>query len=153
MKILSYFQAREVIDGEIEEREIEKILTVSGRAEEWITRVKKVVLESQRQLEEIMLVEQSGMGKEILGTVPRAEWVYLVNPSLATEESYACREGLVAEGRLFSKPLRDWLLAQEIGKLYLISEREFTKEEAKVGRILWSKQESLVTREELAQAA
>jgi DNA-binding winged helix-turn-helix (wHTH) protein/SAM-dependent methyltransferase len=154
MEILTYVQARGEIKGELSEEQIRRILTISGRAKEWIGKIANCVNQSVGSLPEgsdVEIVEVSGMGREILQQVPREEWVYLVNPSLATAQAWVVRENIVVNGKLFSLALGEWLASQEIGLIFKISEKKLTSEEAKIVRLLWQKQESVVEREEIAQ--
>lgn len=158
MQILKYVQAREEIKKVLSEEQIKMVLTVSGRAREWIGPIAECVADPTSSSAvlgargQVDLVEQSGMGRAILQMVPKEEWLYLINPSLATRESRVVKENLVGEGRLFSLSLRDWLLAQEIGVSHLLCEKSWTEEEARVVRLLWQKQDSVVEREEIARA-
>lgn len=151
MEILSYIQARAKLSPNLSENIIRRVLTISGRAEEWIGRVEQAVLEGKEE-SDVALLERSQMGREILQTVPRDEWVYLVNPSIAEDESFVAREQIVKLGELFSPTLSEWLSAQEIGSIYKLSQKKFTPEEARVMRLLWSNQESVAEREEIAVA-
>lgn len=154
MKILTYVQARREIKSELSESQIQRILTISGRAEEWITKVVELVSDPARTVlageSEIGIVEAGGMGREILKSVPREEWVYLINPSIAPSEAMVVRENLVVGGRLFSSVFGDWLFAQEIGLIYRLSQKPFTPDEAKVMDVLWQNQETIVDREKIA---
>lgn len=153
MKILTYVQARSEIVQEMSEEQVGRVLTISGRAREWMSVIAKMVSEPTRTvLVGRDMVEVSGMGREILRLVPREEWVYLVNPSLAPSESKVVRENVVVEGRLFSSALTEWLSAQEMGLIYKLSEQDFTQEEAKIMCLLWQKQECVCEREEIAEA-
>lgn len=156
MKILTYVQAREEIKWELSEEQIKMVLTVSGRAKEWVGKLAKMIGENREQknieYREVEMVEQSGMGREILKMIPREEWVYLVNPSLAPGDRMVVREGVVREGRLYSVAVAEWILAQEIGLIYKLSEKPFTPEEGKIVQLLWNKQETIVDREEIATA-
>lgn len=151
MKILTYVQARNEISQEMSEERMRRVLTISGRANEWIGMIAKLILEGG-EASDTLVVERSGMGRKILQIVPREEWVYLVNPSLAGPESMVIQEMIVTEGKLFSPAVFEWFLAQEIGVIYRLSEKEFTGDEAKVMRLMWSKQESVCEREEIAAA-
>ncbi|MFH1244730.1 MAG: helix-turn-helix domain-containing protein, partial [bacterium] len=148
MEILTYVQARELIPTDLTEEQVQMVLTVSGRAKEWIEKCSKAVSRCHSDTE---LVETSGMGRAILQQVPQNEWVYLVNPSLAPDGSQVVKEQLVRDGRIFAEPFKAWLGAQEIGLIYRLSEAEFTVDEARIVRKLWEKQEQIVDREEMAQ--
>jgi hypothetical protein len=150
MEIMTYVQARGELNSELSEDQIKLILTVSGRAKEWLDKIAALVKED-KSVSEMELVEVSGMGKAILKLTPHEEWVYLVNPSLAPEESMVVKEKIVMQGRLFSSALVKWLSAQEMGTIHRLSEGEFTPDETRVMRRIWEKQESIVDREELAQ--
>jgi|GEM_PF-2448166 len=147
MKILSYFQAREELGEGLSEEQVRMVLTVSGRAREWIKKCSDMVAQCHSDTE---LVEESGMGREVLKSVPQIEWVYLVNPSLAPKESKIVAEHVVVGGQIFSSAFFAWLGKQEIGEIYRLSEVDFTPDEAKVMKRLWEKQEGIVEREEVA---
>lgn len=149
MEILTYLQARELIPPELSEEQAQMILTATGRAKEWIGKCSKLVGQSKVG-DEMELVEESGMGRSVLKMIPRTEWVYLVNPSLAPHESQVEREGIVHGGKIFSTAFATWLDKQEIGEIYRLSEADFTPDEARVMRRLWEKQEGIVEREEVA---
>lgn len=151
MRILTYVQARNEVFQNLSEEQISRTLTISGRSEEWLNKIARLVLEGESE-NDIGIIETSGMGREILRLVPKEEWVYLINPSLAPEESQVVREQIVGEGRLFSSALAEWLGAQEIGMLYKLSDKNFTQEEASIMRLLWSNQESVCEREDVAAA-
>lgn len=148
MEILTYLQARELIPPELSEEQAELVLTVSGRAREWIEKCSAMV---SRCHDEIEMVEVSGMGREVLKMIPRKEWVYLVNPSLAPQEAKVVQAGVVSEGKIFSTAIATWLNKQEIGEIYTLTQDEFTPDEARVMRRLWEKQEAIVEREEVAE--
>lgn len=148
MEILSYVQARELLPRDLNEEQAQMVLTVSGRAREWIKKCSDTVTKCHSDTE---LVEVSGMGRAVLKQVPQSEWVYLVNPSLVPIESQVVKEQIIREGRIFSEPLLEWLLAQEIGLIYRLSEAKFTVDEARMVRTLWEKQETIVDRENIAQ--
>lgn len=151
MEILSYLQARKELKDNLTEEQVRRILTISGRAEEWIKKIAKLVKESGDE-NDIAIVEQSGMGREILKSVPKEEWVYLVNPSLAPIDNVVVKECVIGDAGLFSPAFADWIKAQEIGLIYKLSEKAFTLEESKTIRLLWNKQETIVDREEIALA-
>jgi len=151
MKLLTYLQARNLIKGDLSEHKIQKVLTISGRASEWIERIANLIAERDTT-SDLDVVEQSGMGREILQAVPREEWVYLVNPSLACETSKVVTQGIVNDRQIFSTPLLNWLLAQEIGVTYRLSQIPWTHDEAKVINLLWDNQEKIVDREMIAGA-
>lgn len=151
MKILSYVQAREKLVKEMSEAQIRRTLTISGRSQEWINNIERLV-EKRNTASDIDIIEQSGMGREILRIVPQLEWVYLMNTSLAKSDSLVLREAIVSSGKIFSPALSQWLLAQEIGTTYLLSDKDFTNEEASIMRLLWENQESVCEREDVAVA-
>lgn len=151
MEIMTYVQARVEIVAEMSEQQISRILTISGRAREWIGRIMEEVAKNE-SLSDIAIVEQAGMGKAILAAVPQAEWIYLLNPSMAPDDSMVVRENIVVNGKVFSPTLCDWLMAQEIGLVYKLCDKSFTPDEAKIMRALWQKQEMIVDREEVAQS-
>ena len=151
MNILSYFQARNEIVQEMSEEQVRRVLTISGRASEWIGVISKIIAEGSEE-SDVGVVECSGMGRKVLQITPREEWVNLINPSLAGSESLVVEDGIVTEGKLFSPAVFEWLQAQEIGVIYRLSEKVFTGDEAKVMRLMWSKQEAVCEREEIAAA-
>lgn len=150
MEILSYLQARKELSPELSEGQAELILTISGRAKEWIGTIAKLVQENKAE-SELEIVERSEMGREVLRSVPHEEWVYLVNPSLAPDNSWVVTNQIVGYKKLFSPVLARWIAAQEIGYVHRLSEQEFTPEEAKIMRALWEKQETILDRESIAQ--
>lgn len=150
MKILTYLQIRERLAADLPEASVQKILTVTGRAEEWLDPVVKLIAENA-SLSEVDVVERSGMGRSLMQQVPSAEWVYLVNPSMADPTSYVTKQQIVVAGKLWSLSFAKWILAQESGKNSLLTTKDLTDEEARLARLLWVKQESVVEREEIAQ--
>lgn len=155
MEILTYVQARGEIKGELSEEQVGRVLTISGRAKEWIGRIEEMIRNNEQkniEYRDVEIVEQSGMGREILKQIPREEWVYLVNPSLATDDCLVVKERIVMNGKLFSASFGAWLAAQEIGLIYKITDKSLADEEAKIVRLLWQKQETVVEREEIASA-
>lgn len=150
MNILSYVQARNEIVQEMNEENVRRVLTISGRASEWTPAIAKLISEKGEAVNNIDIVEQTGMGRAVLQIATGDEWVYLVNPSMAPADSRVVKEGIVNMGKLFSPAVFEWILAQEIGAIYRLSERELTTDEAKVMRLLWDKQESVCEREEIA---
>lgn len=151
MEILTYLQGRKRLNGDWTEDQIRLILTVSGRSADWIGKISAIV-KGNGVINEIGLVEQSGMGKSILDLIGEEEWVYLVNPSLAPKQTKIVEEGVVSEGKVFSEACRKWFLAQEKGSQLELSQQEWTVEEAAAVRCLHMKQETIVEREEIAQA-
>jgi DNA-binding winged helix-turn-helix (wHTH) protein len=150
MKVLNYLQARERLSEGYSEEQIELILTVSGRAEKWLPIVAESVL--AKESDPLALVESSGMGQSVMKAVPKEEWVYLVNPSLAASESWVITEGMIVAGETWSKPFAEWLVAQELGRELKLVAAKLSPDEAKVLRELWKRQEQVVEREELARA-
>lgn len=144
-------QAREKLSSNLNENVCRRILTISGRADEWIQTIEKVVLK-EGEGSDVAIVERSFMGRELLKRVPRDEWVYLINPSMADDDCLAVKEKIVGLGELFSPAFAEWLDAQEIGSIYKLSSKKFTPEEARVMRLLWNNQESVCEREEVAVA-
>ena len=151
MKILTYLQARDDVPEGLTEAEVARVLTIAGKAHEWIGKVGAAV-RKHPEYNDVQIVEMTGMGREVVRQTPRAEWVYLVNPSLAPEEAYIAKEQILVNGKLFSPALAAWLSAGEMGTIYRLSQRAFTKEEARCARLLWQKQEQIVDRETIATA-
>ena len=144
-------QARKKLAENLDDELARRILTISGRAEEWISKIEREVVQSPH-LSAIEVVEFSGMGREILKIIPKEEWVYLVNPSLAPWKAGVVTEGIVKDGDIISRPLREWFLQIEEGRSLILGEKAFTEEESRIVRALWKEREEIVERDEVAQA-
>ncbi|PIV09231.1 hypothetical protein COS31_04090 [Candidatus Roizmanbacteria bacterium CG02_land_8_20_14_3_00_36_15] len=162
MKILSYLETYQLIDKLAKKVNLKltddlpsKIVICSGLLDDWVEAL--VILASEKgdfsEGQAYEYLEQKGYFTTFLNQVPKNQQVYLINPRLASNTDWIKINKIINnKNRLFSPLFTKWLKKQNLFDSLINDDQPTTFSEDKVIRLLFSKINHLVKRDDIAQA-
>ncbi|MBU1085542.1 helix-turn-helix domain-containing protein, partial [Patescibacteria group bacterium] len=150
LKKLTYPQTHQKIDNlakkyslALTENQRSQIAILSGQLENWISPLTKIIAKNQdSNLKDLLkkpLINQ--LCQDLFSKIPQDEWFYLLNPKSPSNLP-----------NLYSPLFKQWLELQPITEKIKLSQSTLTASEAKIGRLLLSKQNLICSRDEIAQS-
>lgn len=162
MKILTYLEAHQLIEDTLKKHRLNdlsdkhrtRLIRLSGRLDLWLPPLTKLLCKNKRITNEQALESLKSLHllEPVYDQIPPAEHLFLLPPATPPNNSWLIRHHYYSSNSLFSPLFTAWLRRKPILETHLLTSRPLTEAESKLVSCLFDHQNSVVSRDDLAQA-